>query len=274
MSDIVAVQAKLLEMFKWFHSFCVENCICYYAAYGTMLGAVRHKGFVPWDDDLDVVVPRPDYERLKQLMSKIEGRYVMEFPQMNHYDYAHPYAKIYDTSTTLTEKGFFSPRRGLYIDVYPIDGAGNSVKEAKRICRKVRPAVIFMICRQFPIKRERGLLKNVASIVARCVPFVNESKMCSKIDNGLAKYDFEHSKYTGMLEGSEGYHRGVMEKRIYGVPTEYRFEDITIFGPECADEYLTEFYGDWRTLPPIEQRYPRHDFIEFDLNKPYTEEKI
>lgn len=91
------LQKKLLDLFTWFHDFCVENKITYYALGGTMLGAARHKGFIPWDDDVDVGIPRADYERLKTIVAQTEtGKYMFEFPDSEDELFATPYTKLYD----------------------------------------------------------------------------------------------------------------------------------------------------------------------------------
>ena len=92
------LQSRLLEMLKWFHEFCTKNNLTYYAVGGTTLGAVRHNGFIPWDDDIDVGLPRPDYEKLKQIAKdKVneKTKYYIEFPS-DKKEYAASYGKMYD----------------------------------------------------------------------------------------------------------------------------------------------------------------------------------
>ena len=116
------LQTMMLDMIKWFHGFCKKNNISYYVVGGTMLGAVRHHGFIPWDDDIDVGIPRRDYERLlndKELLLLSEERYTIESFRDGNQDFEYPYAKIYDTHTTLIENCRTKTKRGIYIDVFP-----------------------------------------------------------------------------------------------------------------------------------------------------------
>ena len=126
------VQKKLLEMMKWFHSYCEKNEIKYYMIGGTMLGAVRHQGFIPWDDDVDIGVPRNDYNKLLTISKGLKpenSRYIIESYQDMNDDYEYPFAKVYDTSTTLIENKRKQTKRGIYIDVFPLDGIEGSTKE-------------------------------------------------------------------------------------------------------------------------------------------------
>ena len=107
------LQQKLLDILKWFHLFCEENNLKYYAIGGTMLGVVRHKGFIPWDDDIDVGMPREDYNKFIELTkNKQFDKYVVESIYDNNKDFFYPMVKIYDTTTTLIENTRY--KRTLY----------------------------------------------------------------------------------------------------------------------------------------------------------------
>ncbi|MBR5505916.1 MAG: LicD family protein [Clostridia bacterium] len=97
------LQQKLLTMLNWFHNVCEKENLQYYALGGTALGAIRHNGFIPWDDDIDVGMPRDDYNKLREICSKYNaGQYYIEFPGIND-DFVYPFCKVYDKQTTLVE---------------------------------------------------------------------------------------------------------------------------------------------------------------------------
>ena len=121
-------QRKLLTALQWFHHFCSEHNLRYYAVGGTCLGAVRHKGFIPWDDDIDVGMPRKDYKKFLELTSAIQDNelYKVEYLPSKH-GFTYPYCKLYDIGTTLIENSRYKIKRGIYIDVFPLDGIGLSL---------------------------------------------------------------------------------------------------------------------------------------------------
>jgi lipopolysaccharide cholinephosphotransferase len=95
------LQKKLFEMLKWFDAFCRQYELKYYAVGGTLLGAVRHHGFIPWDDDVDIAMPRADYDRFSQIMeAKIHDHYILETAHSDDRDFCFPYMKLYDINTT------------------------------------------------------------------------------------------------------------------------------------------------------------------------------
>ena len=125
--DSVEIKEILLKMLGWFHNFCEENNLRYFAVGGTLLGAVRHKGFIPWDDDVDVGMPRADFEKLEKLIgNKENGRYYFETPSSDRKGYYYAYGKLFDTTTTLVENLRDKLPMGVYIDVFPFDGVGET----------------------------------------------------------------------------------------------------------------------------------------------------
>lgn len=265
-----SIQDKLLQMLKWFHNYCVENKITYYVAGGTMIGAARHKGFIPWDDDIDVVVPREDYNKLiEQFNTPIDG-YLLESPYSGNNDFLYSYAKLYDTQTTLVEKTKIPCKRGVYIDVFPLDGIGNTIEEAQKNFSIFDKKNMFLMMRTCVIRKERSWYKNLSIIIARLIPncIVNDKKLSIEVDRTASEISFDDSVYVANLMGT--YRSKEITKREYfGAPTLYQFEDIYIWGPEKYDEYLTNIYRNWRELPPEEKRKTAHDFVILDLEKPY-----
>ena len=263
-------QKVLLDMLAWFHEFCKENDITYYAVGGTMIGAARHKGFIPWDDDIDLVVPRKDYKRLISGFKEQIDHYILESPYSGNKDFLYSYSKLYDINTTYTERTRHNCKRGLYLDIFPLDAIGNSEKEAINNYRKFDRKRKLLLTRTCAIRKERSWYKNLSIIACRLIPsfLIDDKKLSIEVDeiaNNLNKPEY---LYVANLGGSYGT-KEIVKKEVFGKPTLYRFEDIEIYGPEQYDSYLQHIYGDWRKLPPEDKRTTNHDYVEIDLNKSY-----
>lgn len=267
------LKEKLLNMMKWFHGFCVENNLTYYALGGTMLGAARHNGFIPWDDDIDVGMPRSDYEKMCIIFNNNPSDvYVLETPKLNDEGYCYPISKLYDTTTTLTEKKRKLVKRGVFIDIFPLDGIGNTEEEARERYKCVEKKYNLLLSKVCGIRKGRELYKNIAAFSLGICPFINVKKLILNLDNLCSKYDYDSHEWIGNLLGAWRF-KEIMPKHILGSPTLYQFEDMEIYGAENYDAYLTYLYGDWRKLPPIEKRVTHHDFIFCDLNRSYLVKK-
>ncbi len=265
------VQSKLLDMLVWFDRFCRENGLRYYALGGTLLGAVRHEGFIPWDDDVDVGMPRTDYEKLAGLLGgEIHDGYVLETVQSEDPKFCYPFTKLYDTPTTLAEHVSTGLKRGLFLDIFPLDGIGNGEEPDFGWFRKIKHRNQFYIARITAVRKGRSALKNMAVVLSKAIPgkVLDNRALRIRIDGMCRKYDFESCRWAGSLLGN-WWEKELMAREIFGEPKEYRFEGHTILGIEHAEDYLTAIYGDWRQLPPEEKRFTHHDFIECDLHRSY-----
>ncbi len=264
------VKARLLEMLKFFHKVCAENNIRYYAIGGTMLGAARHGGFIPWDDDVDVAVPREDYDRLPEIIAKYSTKYTLEGPDSPAKDFCFPYSKLYDTSTTLVEKSRKSKKRGLFIDVYPLDGLADTYEESVKRQKKPVQLANLLIARSTCLRKGRATAKNAAVLLSRLIPpfLADERRLRRKIDRLCRRYSFDECKYVANIAG-RWRKREIMPREVFGEPTLYKFEDTEICGVSDPDKYLTILYGDWRTLPPEDRRKSDHDFLYLDLDNSF-----
>ena len=267
------MQTMLVDMLGWFHGMCEENSLRYYIIAGTMLGAIRHKGFIPWDDDIDVGMPRADYEKLRELCKqKQHDRYFIEYPGLENKKYTYLTAKVYDTSTTLIEKRRRPIKRGIYIDIFPLDGIGNTMEEAEKNYKPFRRHFDLQLMITTAFLKRRSLYKNVATLVGRVISpvFVRDYKHLKKLDDLCRRFDFDHSKIVSNLMGGSGT-KGMVPVEYFGKPTPVQFETLTVYGLENPDAYLSAMYGDYMKLPPAEKQVSLHDSIECDLNKSYLD---
>ena len=268
---LTAIQKKLLVELEWFDNYCRINDLKYFIIGGTLLGALRHGGFIPWDDDIDIGMPRCDYDRLSRLFpSNGSGNYVLEMPNSQSDDFYQPYGKLYDRTTTLIEKGRKICVRGIYIDIFPIDGIGNTMAEAIKNYRNIKWLYYLYLSKTAVIRKDREKWKNFMAVIANMLPdfIVSETKLRSYIDRRCSRIDYNESTFCGNLLGRK-FEGEIVPKDYFGDPKEIGFNGINVFMPEKAELYLDHIYGDWKKLPPFENRVTNHDYLVCDLETPY-----
>lgn len=272
MGNLNPLQSKLLQMFSAFHDFCMNNNLTYYALGGTVIGALRHSGFIPWDDDIDVGMPREDYIKLCQLLDgkKMGNIYVLENVYTTE-EHIFPYAKLYDTTTTLVENTRYSIKRGIYLDIFPLDGIGPSKEKGMSNYRAINWRLTLLEAKRIKIKSDRKLLKNALLFAIQSVPemIISAHGLSKKIDQLCQKYTIKESMWGGNLVGA-WHAKEIMPTYIFGKPSLQSFEGINILCPEKSEEYLERQYGEWKKLPPEDKRMSHHDYY-LDLSKGYME---
>ena len=257
------LHTKLLDMAKCLHSICVENNINYYMLGGTMLGAVRHQGFIPWDDDMDFGMPRMDYERFIELSNRILPEYYELKYYKNTDNSPMHYIKLIDNRTTLIEDAYRDYIEGLYIDVFPLDGAG----EGSLIDRIRMKRIIFLqvlIMNHCTTREKRGIKK----IVKSYAKFRDLNKLHDLINRNMTKKSLSDSTLIANYLGAWG-EKEIMPKEIMGKPTLYKFEDTELYGSENADDYLKKLYGNYMSLPPKEKQVFKHNYYYLNYDLPY-----
>lgn len=264
------MQIKLTQMLHWFHDYCVEHNLRYYVIGGTLLGAIRHQGFIPWDDDIDVGMPRADYERLIELLKDYKGEYRLESPKQYSGKIICTYAKLYHTGTTLIEKSIYNLKKGIYVDIFPVDGFGQTEEDGRKYYRKVAFWDSLLTARICAVRKGRSFVKNAAAVAGKLLP-MRIDKLVQKVDALCAARDFDSCEYVGVMMSAYRM-REMMPKSYYGTPKLCNFEGIQVYGVENAEGYLTQLYGDWRKLPPEEKRVSLHDHVYMNLNESYLDE--
>lgn len=246
------IQERLLPMLKKFHEVCEEHHIRYYMNSGTMLGAIRHKGFIPWDDDVDLGLFREEYDRLLKLPASVWGEDYQLAHFQNKKGYPYCFAKLYDKRTTVIEDGYVKYRGGVYLDIFPHDGAGNTEKTAH--LRYWSNFARYWLLIYNLLEEKKAFPKSILQKWAKSRSTYAWQK---RLDEALREKSCKDCRYVANFIGR---HRTkeVFDKELFGTPVLYPFEDLMLYGPEKYDEYLTQLYGNYMELPSEEEQEANH----------------
>ncbi len=260
---------KELDIIKAFVSLCEKHHLRYYISGGTGLGAIRHKGFIPWDDDVDINMPRVDYEKFLEVGQKeLPSKYFVQ-TYMSDPDFREPFAKIRDSETTFIETydQKLEINHGIWIDIFPIDGVPTSKAKFKSILRFKKIVRGYVGKDYYP----RTFQRKVAARLCQLILFTRSTqKALIRLDKKCKKYPFDESENTIVYSGTWG-SREIHKRETYGEGTNATFEGLTLKVPADYDTYFTELYGNYMELPPVEQRVGRHLCSVCDLDKSYKE---
>lgn len=247
--SIKEIQKIETEELKYFDKLCRDNQLKYFLAGGTLLGTVRHKGFIPWDDDIDIAMPREDYQKLLQL--NVNERYKIISIENNR-QYIWPFAKLIDTTTYVRESKVKDINEyGLFIDVFPLDGLGNN-----KIIARVNEFIIrFLRGRLAIITNGNGKCNSILkNLIQNHYTRMGKEKVYNKILKYATKHNFYKSKYVGSVVGGARGKKEIFKYEVYSETTDMPFENLTLKGMKYYDEYLSRMYGNYMELPPEDKR--------------------
>lgn len=259
------VQKGSLEILKRIDKICAQLKLKYCLAYGTLIGAIRHKGFIPWDDDVDIMMPRKDYDTLvKYFIDHKDELKPLEIinPQVNK---KCPYtiSRISDSRYKLDVDNEDDYGIGLFVDVYPLDGVGNSVAEYTKLKNKSsRYASMCFVSTRQKVKREntksnfKMAIKYPAFIVGK---ILGKDFFMNRLYQIAAGCDYDASQYIGcIIWASDDGIRGIFPKSWFDELIDVEFEGSYFKAPKEYDKVLTHGYGGYMKLPPENERIAHH----------------
>lgn len=264
--ELEEVHQELLLLLEEFNRVCETLGITYYLSGGSMIGAVRHKGFIPWDDDLDLMMMRKDYEKLIANVSELNQKYRMNCLELTP-DWQYPFAKI-DLPTTFIKDEFRVVQHGLFLDIFPIDMLPDDEKEQKKITRKIKFLDLLRgsgTKKKFrPSEQHLGLKK----MIKPYADFRGPNYYAKKIDKYAKKINREHSdsNTAGVMVVSTHGTKEFLPKAAFSEKIEVEFEGEKTYMPKGYENYLVNLYGNYMELPPIEQQVPAHYKIYKNIN--------
>ena len=257
--EMRSVQINILQVI---HDFCEKHGIRYSMACGTLLGAVRHKGYIPWDDDIDIYLLREDYEKLiSQFPEQLNNIKIASLSRDPSWEYA--YAKAYDERTFVKETAVVNKPIGVNIDVYPIDRVPEDKSQWKRynLKRKIIHKAYYVKFLKFD--KERPLLKNLFHIATKLLLFpVSLRKLAEIINKYSQKYNNTESPLV--FESIQGWRvKNPFLRQSMQEVIDMPFENSVFKGMQGYDDYLKAAYGKYMELPPVEKRVNHHTFVPY-----------
>jgi len=254
------IKVVSFEILKYFASFCKENNIQYYLSNGSLLGAVKYKGFIPWDDDIDVLVPRNDYDRLLGIFP-LNDKYKL-FSSSSDRKFQYTFAKLCDM-TTLRVEGTINEkiRLGLHIDILPLDSCSKHIF-CKNTQRKMRFYQVGCVLSKFNLTQKKSLLKRCAIAGFHVLGYEFFSKRLKKLVNRETAMGNE---YIGCLNWPIYGEREFLPAEVFSDTVFVTFEGIDFPAPIGYDAYLKSLYGDYHLDPPIECQKTHHSYSAYEI---------
>lgn len=262
---------RLLEIIDEVDRLCRENDLRYFLIGGSMLGAVRHKGMIPWDDDIDIGMPREDYELFKAIATeKMSSRYRFVDNGIDS-EYHYFFGKVYHQETTLVEYEDPFYLGGVFVDIFPLDGMPESDKRRELHFRNF--SMWLQLSRLVSTKNvhSKTAFKRFAE---KLIKKIFSLSFCLNVCNRIARrYKFSSSEYVANLGGAWG-RKEITHKKNFAFAEDTDFEGKTLSIPAGYDNILKEVYGDYMKLPPEEKRVSHHSHFYLNLDDRISADEI
>lgn len=271
MDDVLrTLQLTQLEILKVFDGFCSIHNLRYSLYAGSLLGAVRHKGFIPWDDDLDVCMERAEYDRFIGLWMKAPvAGYVLQNKENSKY-FDQSFTKLRkDHTTFLQDAGEIGNHHtGIFLDIFPMDRIPNGTWN--RAVFKARCMVYQLLTREFVPPKSNNIVRFGSGVILACVPKAVRPKLRSRLLGQITKRNADPALEHVFIETMNSL-RKTYPPELGQNYVRLPFEDGTFLCFECGHDYLCGKFGDYMSLPPEEERTWKHHPIILDFEHHYEE---
>ncbi len=266
MKELTTEQLKeiALTLLSQIDSLCQTHGIRYSMADGTLLGAVRHQGFIPWDDDIDLLMPRDDYQRFIQLCQQTQQPFRLCCRETEP-GYRYLFAKVWDPATYVeeTHTNRMGCDMGVFIDILPVDGLGDTIQQARQVYRDTLLRRELLVAANwkhfFRSKTKSWIYEPVRFGFYVLSRLVNGKKLVDTLDRELQLLPLEKAAYAGSIMGPYR-QREIMDSSVFQDFTRLKFEGREFMALRQYHKYLSALYGDYMTLPPEDKRRTHHDF--------------
>lgn len=266
MEELREYQLAQLELLDITDKICKTNNLTYYIIGGTLLGAVRHNGFIPWDADMDIAMPREDYEKfLKYWNENPDERYFYQHfsTEKNHLS---PHAILKIKNTKVVMNGMISKYKpkheGIYMDVFPLDNPPKLPKQQEKQAQKIKKIKrVIELKAGYEYGSTSALRKIAKKLLQSILSPVSFTYLNRKMDNCMKKYSSPDGEYLVSMASHYSYRKQLMPKEVYGNPIRVSFENKLYNAPAKVDEYLTRIYKDYMKIPSDDNLYSILDFI-------------
>lgn len=260
------IKGVSLGILKEIHEFCQQNGLRYSLAYGTLLGAVRHKGFIPWDDDIDIIMPRSDYQIMMEKFNNT--KHIQNLKFVSHEldnRYYLPYGKVINTFTDVVEDVNSNYHLGVFVDVFPLDKLPDSYKKSQHCFFKIKRLYNILLLKNLVISESRAFYKNmIIKISHYFLSIIPRSALINKIIYMSRKYEERtHTKYVGCLCPGVYGEKEIMPSDWWDNCIDMDFEGCKFFASSDYDKILKNLYGDYMQLPQEDKRVTHHGFKAF-----------
>jgi lipopolysaccharide cholinephosphotransferase len=273
-TSIKDVQRRICQIYQVFQDICERHSLRYFAIGGTCIGAVRHGGFIPWDDDMDIAMPDEDYARFQKIADKElpDGYELYRSPEHDHV--SSLFLKIHDVKTTFVEKSGLKEKeayKGVFLDIMPLCGLPADIHKRKKQALRIMFTASLNRQRHQDYRQAVRVPAKLIWLASRpfdrLIPLDYWAKRWEKL---YSRYKFDESPYVGFAWSSKLYDTRIFRKEIFDAAVDFPFENTTVPCPVGYDRMLRQVYDDYMQLPPENERI-HHGWGILDLDRSFRE---